>query len=50
MTKYLGSETMVTMYEELVKVRKVKCSLCLINEALHHEGVRGSVCIDPHFS
>jgi hypothetical protein len=28
---------------------KVKLSLCLINKALRHEGVRGSGCIDPHF-
>jgi hypothetical protein len=28
---------------------KVKLSLCLTNWALHHEGVWGSGCIDPHF-
>jgi hypothetical protein len=28
---------------------KVKLSLCLTNEVLHHEGVGGSGCIDPHF-
>jgi hypothetical protein len=28
---------------------KVKLSLCLTNEALRHEGVWGSGCIDPHF-
>jgi hypothetical protein len=28
---------------------KVKLSPCLTNEALRHEGVRGSGCIDPHF-
>jgi hypothetical protein len=30
-------------------VWKVKLSMCLINWALRHEGVRGSECIDPHF-
>jgi hypothetical protein len=34
---------------EHVKVKKVKLSLCLINEALRHEGVWGSRCIDPCF-
>jgi hypothetical protein len=29
--------------------RKVKLSLCLTNEALRHEGVWGSGCIEPHF-
>jgi hypothetical protein len=28
---------------------KVKLSPCLTNEALRHEGVWGSGCIDPHF-
>jgi hypothetical protein len=28
---------------------KVKLSMCLTNEALRHEGVWGSGCIDPHF-
>jgi hypothetical protein len=28
---------------------KVKLCLCLTNEALRHEGVWGSGCIDPHF-
>jgi hypothetical protein len=28
---------------------KVKLSLCLINQALHHEGIWWSRCIDPHF-
>jgi hypothetical protein len=28
---------------------KVKLSLCLTNEALHHEDIWGSGCIDPHF-
>jgi hypothetical protein len=27
---------------------KVKLSLCLSNQILHHEGVWGSGCIDPH--
>jgi hypothetical protein len=29
--------------------KKVKLSLCFTNEALCHEGVWGSGCIDPHF-
>jgi hypothetical protein len=29
--------------------KKVKLSLCLTNQALRHEGVWGSGCIDPHF-
>jgi hypothetical protein len=29
------------------KVVKIKLSLCLANEALHHEDVWGSGCIDP---
>jgi hypothetical protein len=32
-----------------VKVRKVKLSLCLINEALCHKDIWGSGCIDPRF-
>jgi hypothetical protein len=28
---------------------KVKLSLCSTSEALRHEGVCGSGCIDPHF-
>jgi hypothetical protein len=39
-------------YERLFSLNehvKVKLSLCLINEALRHEGVRGSRCIDPCF-
>jgi hypothetical protein len=28
---------------------KVKLSLCLANQALRHEDVWGSGCIDPHF-
>jgi hypothetical protein len=28
---------------------KAKLSLGLTNEAPHHEGVRGSACIDPRF-
>jgi hypothetical protein len=28
---------------------RVKLSLCLTKQALHHEGVWGSGCIDPHF-
>jgi hypothetical protein len=28
---------------------KVKLFLCLTNQALHHESVWGSGCIDPHF-
>jgi hypothetical protein len=31
------------------KGKKVKLSLCLTNEALCHEGIWGSRCIDPHF-
>jgi hypothetical protein len=29
--------------------KKVKLYLCLTNWTLHHEGVWGSGCIDPHF-
>jgi hypothetical protein len=29
--------------------KKVKLSLCLTNQALRHDGVWGSGCIDPHF-
>jgi hypothetical protein len=28
---------------------KIKMSLCITNEALRHEDVWGSGCIDPHF-
>jgi hypothetical protein len=28
---------------------KVKLSLCLTNYAIHHQGLWGSGCIDPHF-
>jgi hypothetical protein len=31
----------------MVKVNKVKLSLCLTNQALHHEGEWGSACMDP---
>jgi hypothetical protein len=30
-------------------VSKVKLSLCFTNQALRHEGVWGSGCVDPHF-
>jgi hypothetical protein len=33
----------------IIIIIKVKLSLCLINQALHHEGVWGSGCIDPRF-
>jgi hypothetical protein len=32
-----------------VGVKKVKFTLCFTNEALLHEGVWGSGCIDPYF-
>jgi hypothetical protein len=36
------------LFTKKIKV-KVKLSLCLTNQALHHEGVWESGCIDPHF-
>jgi hypothetical protein len=30
-------------------VSTVKLSQCLTNYALHHEGLWGSGCVDPHF-
>jgi hypothetical protein len=34
---------------EIFRGKKLKLSLCLTNQALHHEGVWGSGCIDPRF-
>jgi hypothetical protein len=39
-------ETELTIWN---MVKNGKVALCLINQALSHEGVRGSGCIDPHF-
>jgi hypothetical protein len=36
-------------YENRIKGIKVKLSLCLTNQALRHEGVWGSGCLDPQF-
>jgi hypothetical protein len=40
-------KTICRCYESVKK--KVKLSLCFTNEALRHEDVWGSGCIDPHF-
>jgi hypothetical protein len=34
---------------KLLEPVKVKLSLCLTNQALSHEGLWGSGCIEPHF-
>jgi hypothetical protein len=34
---------------QLQKYKKVKLCLCLTNQALRHEGIWWSGCIDPHF-
>jgi hypothetical protein len=33
----------------IINYEKVKLSLCLTNEALRHEDIWGSECIDPCF-
>jgi hypothetical protein len=41
--------TLNIIYHLLKLKATVKLSLCAINYALNHEGVRRSGCIDPHF-
>jgi hypothetical protein len=38
-----------TKYSHIAKLKKLKLSLCLINQALRHEDVWGSGGIDPCF-
>jgi hypothetical protein len=38
-----------TVSQTTIQFGKVKLSLCLTNQALHHEDVQGSGCRDPRF-
>jgi hypothetical protein len=54
-TTYLMTDSRIWSFNSMKLVKgfreykKVKLSLCLTNEALCHEGVRGSGCTDPRF-
>jgi hypothetical protein len=41
--------TRISSLSVIRRIIKVKLFLCLTNQELHHEGVWGNGCIDPHF-
>jgi hypothetical protein len=51
-SKWIGGidrNTNIWSYKPTLGKKKINLSLCLNKQALHHEGVWGSGCIDPHF-